>query len=198
MSLTILDFKAQLDFVNLWISSGDEDDEDFFRIERMIDNVAFLVQGTMNQKPPKELLEKVDPLGWFEEMKTIPSLDVSSQQEGGAYDDLYKTILVDTPIAPYFQEFVATSAVQGGGAGDGGRSSSSAGGASSEMSQLLTQRIDLGTTGYAWLFFLFFSELFKAFLKKCWLEDFYKFCKEELQGSTSSEDMEHILMVEKS
>ena len=53
----------------------------------------------MNGKPAIELLAKADPLGWFEEMKTIPSLDLSQ-----GYEDLYQTILIDTPVGPYFEE----------------------------------------------------------------------------------------------
>merc|ERR1719201_2765663 len=69
----------------------------------MINNVVMLLQGTLNNKPPKELLSsfELDPLGWFEEMKTIPTLDPS-----GGDRDLYQTILIDTPVGPYFESFL--------------------------------------------------------------------------------------------
>ena len=55
-------------------------------------------KGTINKKPAVELLARVDPIGWFEEMKTIPNMDIS-----GGYDDIYKTILIETPVGPYFE-----------------------------------------------------------------------------------------------
>ena len=48
---------------------------------------------TVNGKPAAELLAKADPLGYFDEMKTIPSMNVSS-----GYDDIYRTILIETPV----------------------------------------------------------------------------------------------------
>ena len=50
---------------------------DFIRYEKMIDNIVMIIQGTINNKAPKELLARVDPLGWFEELRTVPSMDFS-------------------------------------------------------------------------------------------------------------------------
>ena len=83
---------------------------DFIRYEKMIDNIVMIIQGTINNKSPKELLSRVDPLGWFEELRTIPSMDFTQ-----GYEDLYKTILIDTPIAPYFREFLESVAADGQG-----------------------------------------------------------------------------------
>merc|ERR1719355_526933 len=98
---------------------------DFIAAEKMIDNIVGLIQGTINNKPPQELLAKPDPLGDFPEMKTIPSMDITS-----GYDDIYKTILIDTPVGPYFEEFLKAI-----GSSEGGESSKSMG----EIGTILTE-----------------------------------------------------------
>mmetsp|Transcript_12995 Transcript_12995/g.31363 ORF Transcript_12995/g.31363 Transcript_12995/m.31363 type:complete len:385 (-) Transcript_12995:154-1308(-) len=134
---------------------------EFITIDKMIDNVMALLQGTVNGKPPKELLAKVDPLGYFEEMKTIPSMGVDS-----GYDDIYKTILIDTPVGPYFEEFLRTIG-------------SEEGKSMAEVGTILSET-DL--------------ELMKNVMKKAWLEDFYSFTQG--LGGTTAEVMGHILRME--
>merc|ERR1719326_2337136 len=109
----------------------------------MIDNIVALIQGTINNKPPQELLLKTDPIGDFPEMRTIPSMDVSA-----GYDDIYKTILIDTPVGPYFEEFLKAV-----GSNEEAKSMT-------EVGTILTDT-DL--------------EIMKQSLKKAWLEDFYRF-----------------------
>ena len=46
--------------------------------------------------PPQELLEKCNPLGMFD---AIASLAVAQNMR-----DLYRLVLVDTPLAPYFSQ----------------------------------------------------------------------------------------------
>jgi len=135
---------------------------DFIAAEKMIDNIVGLIQGTINNKPPQELLAKTDPLGDFPEMKTIPSMDITS-----GYDDIYKTILIDTPVGPYFEEFLKT-------VGSSEESKSMG-----EIGSILTET-DL--------------EIMKQSLKKAWLEDFYSFTM-SLGGGTA-EVCGHILKME--
>ncbi len=134
---------------------------DYIRYEKMIDNIVMIISGTISNKSPKELLAKVDPLGWFEELRTIPSMDFTQ-----GYDDLYRTILIDTPIAPYFKEFLESV---------GGRES---GRTMQDVSGILTET-DL--------------EIMRNMLKKSWLEDFNVFCTEALSGSTTEEIMGGLL-----
>ncbi|KAF8421406.1 V0 complex, c/d subunit of ATPase [Tirmania nivea] len=61
----------------------------------MIDNVALLITGTLHERDTRELLERCHPLGWFEAM---PVLCVAANVE-----DLYNSVLVETPLAPYFK-----------------------------------------------------------------------------------------------
>merc|ERR1719411_458402 len=46
---------------------------DYIAREKMIDNVCMIIQGALNNKAPVEMLEKVHPLGVFDNMKTIMS-----------------------------------------------------------------------------------------------------------------------------
>lgn len=61
----------------------------------MIDNVALLITGTLHERDTRELLDRCHPLGWFE---TMPVLCVATNIE-----ELYNTVLVETPLAPYFK-----------------------------------------------------------------------------------------------
>lgn len=61
----------------------------------MIDNIMFLITGTLHGRQISELLPKCHPLGSFEELKAI---HVASNPA-----ELYNAVLVDTPLAPYFK-----------------------------------------------------------------------------------------------
>ncbi|KAL8437880.1 hypothetical protein ACSSS7_000643 [Eimeria intestinalis] len=76
----------------------------------MVDNMVGLIQGALNKKPPEELLARADPLGFFSELRAIAQLDFSS-----SYGELYKSLLVDTPVGKYFEGFLQRSAASVGG-----------------------------------------------------------------------------------
>ncbi|KAH8742061.1 vacuolar ATP synthase subunit d [Cryptosporidium ryanae] len=80
---------------------------DYITYEKMIDNVVSLIQGAMNKKPAEELLSRLDPIGYFPEIKAFVTLDLSS-----SLDELYKSILIETPIGPYFDEFLSANGEQ--------------------------------------------------------------------------------------
>merc|ERR1719390_259362 len=167
----------------------------------MINNVVMLLQGTLNNKPPKELLSsfELDPLGEFEEMKTIPTLDPS-----GGYRDLYQTILIDTPVGPYFESFLQSIQSEDGNV---------------DVAQVLSDTdLDImkNILRKAWLedFYAFCMglggttaevmghilksetdlDIMKNILRKAWLEDFYAFCVG--LGGTTAQVMGHILKME--
>lgn len=135
----------------------------FIQIEKMIDNIVNLLQGALNGKPAPELLAKADPLGWFEEMKTIPSLDLTQ-----GYEELYQTILIDTPVGPYFEAILKDLS-------EDGKPISR----DSDVASILTEQ-DL--------------EVMKNLLKKAWLEEFNAFCQG--LGGLTAEMMGHILKCE--
>lgn len=69
---------------------------DYITYGYMIDNVALLITGTVHERDKSEILERCHPLGWFD---TLPALSVATDVES-----LYDTVLVDTPLAPYFKD----------------------------------------------------------------------------------------------
>merc|ERR1712190_43418 len=142
---------------------------DFIAREKMIDNVCMIIQGALNNKAPVELQEKVHPLGVFEGMRVIMSETFDVQ---GGFDDVYRIFLVDTPIGPYFEEYLKEADREKDEMARSGIETSQVGG-------ILTKQ-DL--------------EIMKATLKKAWLEDFYEFCSS--QGGTTSEVMGHMLKME--
>jgi len=81
---------------------------DFITYEYMIENVMLLLKGALSGRDINELLEQCHPLGMFKEstMRSIPTFDNSSR----GYSDLYQTVLVDTPVGPYFAKFLQESA----------------------------------------------------------------------------------------
>lgn len=66
----------------------------------MIDNVVNMIEGIKNKVDPETLLANADPLGYFPEMKNMKVL------EGDDYTGLYKDVLIDTPVGPYFMKFL--------------------------------------------------------------------------------------------
>ncbi|CAE7549013.1 VHA-d1 [Symbiodinium natans] len=90
----------------------------------------------------------------------------------GGFDDVYRIFLVDTPIGPYFEEYLKEADRDKDDMAPAGIETSQVGG-------ILTKQ-DL--------------EIMKQSLKKAWLEDFYSFV--ESQGGTTAEVMGNILKME--
>ena len=72
---------------------------DFLTYGHMIDNVVLIVTGALHERDMQELLDKCHPLGMFD---SIATLAVASNTR-----ELYRLVLVDTPLAPYFSECVS-------------------------------------------------------------------------------------------
>ncbi|XP_028919589.1 V-type proton ATPase subunit d 2 [Ornithorhynchus anatinus] len=68
----------------------------FITCSYMIDNVILLINGTLQKKSVNEILLKCHPLGSFMEMEAVNIAETSS--------DLFDAILVETPLAPFFQD----------------------------------------------------------------------------------------------
>lgn len=69
---------------------------EFISYGYMIDNVILMITGTIHDRDKAEILERCHPLGWFD---TLPTLTIATDIQS-----LYQTVLVDTPLAPYFQD----------------------------------------------------------------------------------------------
>ena len=86
---------------------------DFITYEYMIENVMLLLKGALSGRDINELIEQCHPLGMFKEstMRSIPTFENSAR----GYADLYQTVLVDTPVGPYFAMFLQESSQSNGG-----------------------------------------------------------------------------------
>lgn len=69
---------------------------DYCTYGHMIDNVVLIVTGTLHERDVQELLDKCHPLGMFD---SIATLAVAQNMR-----ELFRLVLVDTPLAPYFSE----------------------------------------------------------------------------------------------
>ncbi|KAJ8614225.1 hypothetical protein CTAYLR_001145 [Chrysophaeum taylorii] len=118
---------------------------DYITYEYMIDNVMLLLKGTISGRDVNELIEQCHPLGMFRDstMRSIPTFENSPK----GYADLYQTVLVDTPVGPYFSRFLKESS----------ESLSTA----AEVRNIL-EEVEM--------------EIIKNSLIKLYLEDFYNFC----------------------
>ena len=66
-----------------------------------------LLKGTLGGRDINELIAQCHPLGMFKEstMRSIPTFESTPR----GYQDLYQTVLVDTPVGPYFAQFLQES-----------------------------------------------------------------------------------------
>ena len=72
---------------------------DFITYSYMIDNVILLITGTLHQRSIAELVPKCHPLGSFEQMEAVNIAQTPAE--------LYNAILVDTPLAAFFQDCIS-------------------------------------------------------------------------------------------
>jgi len=144
---------------------------DFIAREKMIDNICMIIQGALNQKAPKELAEKIHPLGVFEGMREVMSDGFEVQDN---FMSLYRIFLVDTPIGSYFEEYLKVA------------------GLDTEKDEMPRPGVEAGDVGN--ILTSADLEIMKATLKKAWLEDFYQFVQS--LGGTTAECLGHMLMME--
>lgn len=71
---------------------------DYITYGYMIDNVALMITGTIHNRDRNEILKRCHPLGWFD---TLPTLSIATD-----LDSLYETVLIDTPLAKYFNDTI--------------------------------------------------------------------------------------------
>ena len=126
---------------------------DYITYEYMIENVMLLLRGTLSGRNVNELIGQCHPLGMFKEstMRSIPSFEANPR----GYAELYETVLVDTPVGPYFSAYLEQS--------------------SANLTQAAEVRNVLEEVQI---------EILKHSLMKLYLEDFHAFC-ERLGGETA-------------
>ena len=73
----------------------------------MIENIMLLLKGALSGRDINELLAQCHPLGMFKDstMRCIPTFEPNAK----GFADLYQTVLVDTPVGPYFAMFLQDS-----------------------------------------------------------------------------------------
>merc|ERR1712178_623818 len=74
---------------------------DYITYAFMIENLCLLIKGSLKGDVPEKLIESCNKLGVFPEMVLV-----CTQTNA---EDMYHTILVDTPLAPYFVGCMTTS-----------------------------------------------------------------------------------------
>jgi V-type H+-transporting ATPase subunit d len=86
---------------------------DFITYEYMIENIMLLLKGALSGRDINELLAQCHPLGMFKDstMRSIPTFEPNAK----GFADLYQTVLVDTPVGPYFAMFLQESSNSMGG-----------------------------------------------------------------------------------
>jgi len=67
---------------------------DYITYGYMIENLCLLIKGSLKGDDKDKLIESCNPLGTFPEMVVVCSQNTAQ--------DMYNSILVDTPLAPYF------------------------------------------------------------------------------------------------
>lgn len=122
--------------------------------EYMIKNVTFLITGLINDTDKDQLLSKCEDLGRFPRMGSILTFENS---EDGLLE-LYRTVLIDTPIGKYFETYFTAS---------------SKGGEGSTMESMRDMISDAQSI-----------DIITDTIVRFWLEDFYAYCK-KLGGITA-------------
>lgn len=123
-----------------------------------------IIEGLKNKVDIELLMNNIDPLGYFPEMRNIKVL------EGDDYSGLYRDVLIDTPVGPYFMRFLEEEMTKEGGD-------------SRTMNEVQN------------LFKELKPEYIRTSLKKLWLEDFHLFCQQFL-NSTSDNMMNDLIKFE--
>eukprot|EP00457_Paulinella_chromatophora_P004758 gb/GEZN01004771.1/.p1 GENE.gb/GEZN01004771.1/~~gb/GEZN01004771.1/.p1 ORF type:complete len:405 (-),score=70.25 gb/GEZN01004771.1/:577-1791(-) len=121
---------------------------DFITYEFLIKNICFVITGLIKGSDPETLLSKIHPLGRSPHIKSILTFENQTSSDGLL--DLYRTVLVETPVARYFEIYFNSEVKTDGG-----------GGGSREIQRVYNEvEIDIVTN----------------MLQKLWLEDFYTYC----------------------
>jgi len=91
---------------------------DYISIDYQIDSLMLILKATLNNPNVNitALVDQAHPLGQFKPstLKAICAFDNSPK----GYADLYQTVIIDTPIGPYFQQFLKDEADRSASVGD--------------------------------------------------------------------------------
>jgi len=77
---------------------------EFITHEYLIDSIQFIISSIIQGSKPEILLAKCHPLGTSPQLKQILTFENDLGEDDGLLS-LYKTVLVDTPVAKYFAQY---------------------------------------------------------------------------------------------
>lgn len=140
---------------------------DLIQAEYMIENVMFIIRSVVNKSDLDLVISKCKKFGFFPRMKSV--LAFENNEDTGLLE-LFRTVLVDTPISKYFERYF-DSLESDNDEGVTGRLASAA-------KQFNEQDIDI----------------IQNSLNRYWLEDFYNYCT--LLGGESTVAMQQLLSFE--
>jgi len=119
---------------------------DFITYEDLIVNICFIITSLIKGADPETLLAKCLALGRSPHLRSVLTFENFEGSDGLV--ELYRTVLVDTPVAPYFEKYF--------------NSEIKADQPTREIQRVYSEvEIDIITN----------------MLQKLWLEDFYEFCQ---------------------
>jgi len=117
---------------------------DFITYEYLIESVQLIISSLIKDAKPETLLAKCHPLGRSPFLRSVLTFENQDKQDGLVF--LYSTVLIDTPVAPYFAKYFNMESL-GGDAMD------------------IRKHYDSGEIN-----------VITTILNKFWLEDFYHYC----------------------
>jgi len=79
---------------------------DFITFEHLLRSISFVISSLIKGAHPEELLTKCHPLGRSPHLKQIMTFENFENSDGLV--ELYRTVLVDTPVAHYFERYFDT------------------------------------------------------------------------------------------
>jgi len=127
-----------------WQSTSSSDGQHFLTWEYLIESVQLIISSLIKDARPETLLAKCHPLGHSPFLKSVLTFENQDKQDGLVF--LYSTVLIDTPVAPYFAKYFNMESL-GGDAMD------------------IRKHYDSGEIN-----------VITTMLNKFWLEDFYHYC----------------------
>jgi V-type H+-transporting ATPase subunit d len=125
---------------------------EFVTYEDLITNISFIITSMIKGADPAILLSKCLPLGRSPHLRAVMTFD--NLEGSDALVELYRTVLIDTPVAPYFENYFNQEL-------------------KSDQPSREIQRVYNETE----------IDIITNMLQKLWLEDFYNYCQ-KLGGET--------------
>lgn len=137
----------------------------FIRVKYMLENVLMMIEGLKCGIASERLQASVDPLGDF---KLLSAVELSNK-----LDSLYQTVLIDSPVGPYFYKYLEQKNMGNNDNKEGMKHFS-------DMQNYFKEET---------------PELVRSSLNRIWIEEFYEHCSTKL-NEISRLNMEKILKLE--